>query len=1072
MADNDNKAISSPYTKYQLNMDATDFKDLITLEHNEYIQKHFRPNSCLLTAIINKFYNRFNVIKSDGKRAHKELTYSYLCDLLEIPNEKANIAVSINQIVEKVFKRFAFLNLYVYSPYMKLLFKHISPNQNTSTSLRIIIKGKHVYEINDKVRELQQMPDNEDDERHTLVVGDKYRVIEKKESEETKEVYCIDIDDIFKTIKESAKIETLSKLCIITPENMNTLLIKIIESGYTPKVSFHCFLYRINIYSEKLLISIETCDNSPLYGQQVVFDSIEEYKAYNTAYDTLYKSVIKQEHVSDSHDSVVEVEKAYPIRPLLGHFGKQYNTSTFETIDENKAYTECLQSIKEIPKFNYFDVYVPYDNHAIEDLTYYVIEVLENTKESIILFGNKIARTYGYVLKACNIKYAIKYFRRPLSTEQVDYKTPIETLYKNENVCTNMKKMIVNKITGMLELKKNKASLSKVFEDYNEAYFYSVKYEGKILPVITQTYSEKKVFSDIDNEYIMRYNSTQETHYYLVNVHEEKELVNGLCPIKDMIYQNQRLKMYNLYKKLNALKIEVLGCKTDCFYYIGSRSTIEKRFPITNKIGDFKIEEHKYLPENKLILEQNELIKIVDYTKVDIKTFEDEKDTVNINKYITCKKQLLIKGQYPGVGKSTLCKNFDDDSLFILPYNRLCQNLKTEGYDAITFSRAFGLFKNDIELKTMKQYDLSEYNTIVFDEALLYTPERLKRLDTLIRMFPNKTFLSTGDTDQRNPIGFENEKYLAHCMNVIFRNQVVLKDIKRLVNTKDIQRWKDLKVDIFNNTMSIQDICKKHRLNTVHSMSEVKTEKNVCYFNFRCDVVNHHVHKNILKKEQTYYPGLEIVCRKYEKSKGLTLNTNYIYKIKSIGKDVVITDEIDEIDYKITKPMLTTHFKLPYALTADSVQGMSFGDDEKCTVFDSNLPYADRKFIWTAITRCRKLDNVFIYIHSDKEVESFTESKTRQYFRFKCDNYKIQDKNANREWEKVDYIDEPWIKAQIEKYGTVCKFCNKNMELYVDESGNVQSNLTVDRIDSSKPHITSNCQLMCNSCNCSKGNRY
>ena len=39
-------------------------------------------------------------------------------------------------------------------------------------------------------------------------------------------------------------------------------------------------------------------------------------------------------------------------------------------------------------------------------------------------------------------------------------------------------------------------------------------------------------------------------------------------------------------------------------------------------------------------------------------------------------------------------------------------------------------------------------------------------------------------------------------------------------------------------------------------------------------------------------------------------------------------------------------------------------------------------------------------------------------------------------------------------------------------NGSVNSNLTVDRIDSSIAHFISNCQLLCHSCNSAKGNRY
>lgn len=251
-------------------------------------------------------------------------------------------------------------------------------------------------------------------------------------------------------------------------------------------------------------------------------------------------------------------------------------------------------------------------------------------------------------------------------------------------------------------------------------------------------------------------------------------------------------------------------------------------------------------------------------------------------------------------------------------------------------------------------------------------------------------------------------------------------------------------------------------------MNEVTTTKNICYFNFRCNSVNQHVHSNILKHEQQYFEGLEIICRKYEKQKAYTLNTNYVYKIKKISKYITITDEVDEVDYVIPKSILDTHFKLPYALTCDSVQGLSFDENDKITIFDSNLPYSDRKYLWTAITRSRKLDNVYIFIHSDSEVERFTDSRIKQYFRFKIDNYKVQDRKVNRVWEDKDYITESWINSQIDKHGTYCKFCNKNFQLYVNENGTVESDITVDRVNNALPHIISNCQLACLKCNITK----
>jgi hypothetical protein len=62
-------------------------------------------------------------------------------------------------------------------------------------------------------------------------------------------------------------------------------------------------------------------------------------------------------------------------------------------------------SIKNIPIFNYFDVYRPYNNETIEDLSYYIIEVLDNDSRTAILFNDKYSRVFGYVLKQIKINY-------------------------------------------------------------------------------------------------------------------------------------------------------------------------------------------------------------------------------------------------------------------------------------------------------------------------------------------------------------------------------------------------------------------------------------------------------------------------------------------------------------------------------------------------------------------------------------------------------------------------------------------------------------------------------------------
>ena len=1068
MNDGEKLGINTKYTKYITNLKATSFKDLLQLEFNDYLKKNYRPNSCYLTVIINRCYDRFNRIDSRGDRRNKELTYDYLCELFEIPNKPSHNALSYQDVKDKFLSKFNFVSLYVYDCYMNLIFKHQATDKD-NVSIRVMMVDDHIYELNNNLKSLAQKVDNEDDERNNIVVSNKYQILKPIEEEKNKELFLETEQDIIKQIIEQSQNEELQQLKIITPVNLNTILFKLVESGYIPKVNFHTQLYRISLIIKKLNVQILPADNDPQYGQLINFDSLEEYKQYEKAFEEFYQSIIKKEYLSDYHPSVLDIENHYKINPVMGYFDN-YSSSPQNTIDENRAYTECLMSIKNIPIFNYFDVYRPYNNETIEDLAYYIIEVLDNDSRTAILFNDKYSRVFGYVLKQIKINYKILYVRAPLNVEEVNFENPVKELY-SKPVKNDIKKAIVNIITGLLEKKQNKAELSKIFQDYNEANYYAIKYDGKLLPLLNEEMEFIETKSDFDDCVSFQPKVKSSKKLYLVSVMKKEQLINGFLPIKEMIYYNQRIKLLNMYDKMKSLNINITGIKTDCIMYDSNgKSKLKNYFSISSKIGEYKLEDNKYLVNKPIQINTNELVKpkLFDTT---LKTFTNELDTKTINEFVKNNKQILIKGLFPGVGKSTLAKNFDNKSLFVCPYNKLCQVLRQDEFDSITYCKLFGLVGSDEEMKHIQEYDLSQYKTIVFDEIFLYEPTRLKRISQLMLAHPEKYFIATGDCDQRDPIGFKNAQYLTQCMNILFPTTILLNDIKRFKNDSDKKKVVELKKDIFNVNLSIEEICKKHNLNIVRKLSDVKTTTNICLFNFRCEQVNNHIHKNILKHKMEYIEGTNIICRKYEKK--LKLNTNYTYKIVKINKkDITILDEVENKQYKISECILRNHFKLPYALTCDSVQGLSFGESDKITVFDSNTAYVDRKFLWTAITRARKLENVYIFIHPEAELERLSQSRIRLYFSQKVDSYKQQDAKAKRTIIKDEFVDEPWISSELEKVKYNCIFCKKNLELYIDENSNVKSNVTVDRKDNTKAHHKSNCQICCLDCNRKKGNRY
>ena len=192
----------------------------------------------------------------------------------------------------------------------------------------------------------------------------------------------------------------------------------------------------------------------------------------------------------------------------------------------------------------------------------------------------------------------------------------------------------------------------------------------------------------------------------------------------------------------------------------------------------------------------------------------------------------------------------------------------------------------------MKSFDIGEYDCICFDEVYLYTPNRLRRIYKFINDNPDKIVIATGDVSQRNPIGFDNSNYIDSCISFIFNNCITLQINKRLDNDNDRKKLKGLKKDIFNLEMNIVDIYKKYGFNLVYSMKDVDSRKNIVYFKFRGDIVNHHVRK--LEQKGDLNVGDIVLGRCHYKKGGNVIHSNYEYVIVRIDDNGYLLKDVVE----------------------------------------------------------------------------------------------------------------------------------------------------------------------------------
>lgn len=1058
--DNLEHGIYHKYIDYKVNKNANSFNELFELESCEYVKENKKPNSCFLNILVDTYHDTF-------KRSNYsfDATYEEFLDLLELDNKDHSIGLSVNKSLS-FFKKYN-LGLCVIGRYGIIeMYKpekrntYISPN-----SLYVLVSNQHCYKLNSDINSLSKKIWKSDtmlqnDITRTLCynIPDTYYV--HTPDSEYNVMYCSSLDDITEDIKKTDDQESVRKTYIQSDNNLEDILkIMVFDNNIIPDVTVINNKITEVIFKVGNISSIvKQCSSIDAEQKDLIIPK-DNYSKYHCARNKLYDSIFKDEYMSTYNERNKEIETMYEFAPMCCKFDEDYDDDEYNGLDTRKAYTSDFMDIEYFPVFDYFDVWNEYDNHEIEDYTQYLVKCFSKSVHNTILFNGNVSRVYGYKLNRIDMKPKIIAYKRPSKLQQVDTKQMIKDLWDTDisgdnNIDSTFKKDIFNIISGLIGKKKNKRSCSKIFKDIDEATYYQSKFGGNILGV-----------GDDDNK------------MYILTNQGEKDLINGFVPIKELIYDIRSLKTYHDYMKLLKNKILPVAIKTDCLFFEKKNTKyVEKLFDMSNDIGKYKIEYDKILPSTliykKTLDEPNICLEVNEHY------VKNERDKNEVNNLITNKNKILFKGLLPGVGKTTTAINYDKKKLFVCPFNKLCLELRKKGLDSVTLNMFLGIDFRGLESKR-KVHDVSDYECIVFDEIFLYTPNNLMKIKKFMDNNTDKIFIATGDDKQNVPIGMENmsdtidtTKYLNDCVNMLFKDHLILKECKRLKNKEDIGRIVQLKNDIFNKKKDIMTTIKTHGIKVINNMKDLKTTSNICFFNYRCNEVNTYIHDKIVKPSKGYivndiylYKGLELVCKEHKKNSAFRLFKNYIYIIKSINeKEIILHEPVEDVTIKSDIKILDC-FKLPYANTNHSVQGCTITDSY--TIFDINTPYVNRNWIWTSLTRTDDLSKIIVFEHSLQEIRKKQFSKIEQYVNNKVKNYKSQDKKANREIDNNLYITSEWIRRTKIEQNHECAICQCALEFDINDA-KVTSNLTVDRINNTLSHYKKNCKLTCIRCNCSR----
>jgi len=161
---------------------------------------------------------------------------------------------------------------------------------------------------------------------------------------------------------------------------------------------------------------------------------------------------------------------------------------------------------------------------------------------------------------------------------------------------------------------------------------------------------------------------------------------------------------------------------------------------------------------------------------------------------------------------------------------------------------------------------------------------------------------------------------LNDCINFLFPIQILLCESKRLVIKADQDKLKQLKKDIFDQSVDIMTTIRKYNFKTIKSLNELTTTTNISYFKSKAYEIYQHIQpkqimpefyvpidyhndNNTRKYTLNYYKNQIIICKTHHQSKAGRLYVNFQYKIeninnKTIGLKMISNKESNEMVFE------------------------------------------------------------------------------------------------------------------------------------------------------------------------------
>jgi AAA domain len=736
----------------------------------------------------------------------------------------------------------------------------------------------------------------------------------------------------------------------------------------------------------------------------------------------------------------------------------------YDVVDYSKSYPSILRDAKVFARFSRFDRFLPYDGHRPRHNNLYIWKKRANAPDDPafqVQFKDRDGVKYGRFLLDWMQYLDIESYAEPYNIVRNPFQQALKAIFDSD-LPSILKKLPTNFAIGEFGKWRThwkKVMLSVTHEDgsYNQE---------RLGGILLQTPGD----------------------LYTLVTYEERLLKDGFLPIQQYIYDEQMYRVATLIREVgedNAIAVNVDGV------YLKPGTVVEYQKVDTNtykNLGRVQVEEKpkriraRILPSNKVPPVVNHDRLYASKTREAIPLEQVPQPTVIqrigqervfgiFDDVLQSHRLVLVKSPMPGSGKTWLVLDYIKrmcaqlQCAIACPTNYQARSIRKDAPDAVcqTLYELTGKIATKEHLWGRKT---SKYDVVILEEIGQWSTVHWSMFCDYAERNPKTKFIATGDTKQIVPIEHNWNGDAAHKMgyfdrifNEVFPVHIELMEPKRF-KPEHIPLVYDMYKNFWELKLSIAQLCDMYG-------NKGKRPKKAIHVTFRNDVADF-VNRKVHGKQPEYFEGLTLVkttcCKEGDKIK-----RGFEVKIARIQDNHVWFEDQCE---KYTLDFVGDNFEYAYAYTGHKLQGRSF--DIPVRIYDSDFEYADRNWLWVALTRAR--DPTQVYIEktptNNQLNKHFALKKMRQYAR--------DDATKGRECDLLDYGEQVALQKLIELlkeqnyrcYDPLGEGCDRVLTLGSSKK-KFQSDLTFDRVNNDYGHLWFSCdniKLCCEQCNIRRKN--